>query len=95
MKLKSVAIPAAFCLSFVAFSNAQTETRKEKRERPSFAMLLEKMDTNEDGKLAKSEIRGRLKENFSEIDSNEDGFISEEELKNAPRPKRKGHKNNN
>lgn len=95
MNFKSVAIAAMFCLSFVGLSNAQSEMKNKKRERPTYAMLLEKMDKNEDGKLAKAEIKGRLKEIFSNIDKDEDGFISEEEFKNAPKPKRRARNNNN
>ena len=53
---------------------------------PSFAELLEKMDANQDGKLARSEVQGRLKDHFAKVDTNEDGFITEEEMKNAPKP---------
>lgn len=55
---------------------------------PNFAQLLAEMDTNKDGKLAKSEVKGPLSNDFSKIDTNDDGFISESELKNAPRPQR-------
>lgn len=38
------------------------------------------MDANKDGKIAKSEARGKLKENFDQRDKNKDGYITEEEL---------------
>ena len=38
------------------------------------------MDTNKDKKLSKSEVKGRLKENFDQRDTNSDGFITEEEM---------------
>ena len=47
-----------------------------------------KMDTNNDGKLSKSEVKGKMLERFPKIDTNGDGFISREEFTNAPRPKR-------
>lgn len=78
-------IAAVFCVGFATISIAQTK----KKERPTYAQLLEKMDTNKDGKIAESEVKGPLKEKFSEVDTNKDGFISEEEFKNAPKPKRK------
>ena len=55
---------------------------------PSFADKLAKMDANQDGKLAQSEVQGPLQEHFAKIDTNEDGFITEEEMKNAPNPPR-------
>ncbi len=46
------------------------------------------MDTNDDGKLSKKEVKGPLKNNFLKVDTDEDGFITEEEMKKAPKPKR-------
>ena len=60
------------------------------REIPTYAQLLERLDTNKDGKLAKSEMKGPLADQFSTVDTNEDGFLSEEEFNNAPRPQRNG-----
>lgn len=45
------------------------------------------MDSNGDGKLSKSEVRGPLKNDFSRIDRNNDGFISEDELPKPPMKK--------
>ena len=55
---------------------------------PSFSQLLAQMDANEDGKISKSEVKGRLANDFSRVDSNSDGFITESEMENAPRPQR-------
>ena len=55
---------------------------------PSFAQLLQEMDTNNDGKLAQAEVTGHLAKDFDNIDSNADGFLSQAELKKAPRPQR-------
>jgi len=69
-----------------------TRDRKQGREgRPGPPSVEEvfKMDTNQDGKLAKSELTGPLVEDFEKIDTDGDGFISMEELKNAPRKKRR------
>lgn len=89
--MKNLKIGAAmlFCVGFVTVSNAQ----QGQKERPTFAQLVEKIDANKDGKLAESEVKGPLKENFSEIDTDEDGFISEEEFNNAPKPERKPKRN--
>lgn len=55
---------------------------------PTFAQILSEMDANGDGKLAESEVKGPLKNDFSTIDTDEDGFISESEFENAPKPER-------
>lgn len=58
---------------------------------PSYTELLSQMDANKDGKLAKSEVKGPLLNDFSTVDADGDGFLSEEELKNAPKPQRGGN----
>ncbi len=55
---------------------------------PSFAQLLEEMDSDHDGKLSQAEVSGPLQRDFVKIDSNADGFISQAELDSAPRPQR-------
>lgn len=68
---------------------AQQEDRKgERKGPPSFEVLLEKMDKNDDGKISKDEVKGPLERHFDEIDLNEDGFLTEEEFEKAPKPKR-------
>ncbi|MFB9053146.1 EF-hand domain-containing protein [Formosa undariae] len=74
-----------FCLTFVNL--AQAQGGNEQKEPPTYAKLLEEMDANEDGKLAESELKGPLKNDFAKIDTDEDGFISEAEFKKAPKPK--------
>jgi hypothetical protein len=54
---------------------------------PSTAELM-KMDTNNDGRLSKKEVKGPLQNDFEKVDTNQDGFLSEEELTDAPKPKR-------
>lgn len=54
--------------------------------RPNIDQLFTQMDTNNDGKLSKKEVKGPLADNFSKIDANEDGFLTKEELEKAPRP---------
>ncbi|MEM6631513.1 MAG: EF-hand domain-containing protein [Bacteroidota bacterium] len=68
-------------------SNTQRPS-SQRNSPPSFAQLLSQMDVNEDGKLAQSEVKGPLQQNFSRVDSNGDGFITEAELENAPKPQR-------
>mgnify|MGYP003630137080 FL=1 len=73
----------------VAFGTvaASAQSKGERKEPPTYAKLIEEMDADEDGQLSKEEVKGPLKDNFSEIDTNEDGFISEEEFDEAPKPK--------
>jgi len=74
------------------FSNSsfgQSQNRQERKAPPTFKELIKEMDANEDGKLAKDELKGPLKENFAKIDTDKDGFITEEEFDKAPKPKRR------
>ena len=93
MNLKSVAFAVVCCMAVVGVSNAQPQRNKEQKEPPTYAQLLKEMDKNEDGKLAKSEIKGPLKDNFSKVDTDEDGFISKKEFEKAPKPKGRARKN--
>nr|WP_321223085.1 EF-hand domain-containing protein [uncultured Psychroserpens sp.] len=86
--LKTVVLVFGLGLFMSNYSFGQ-QGRQERKEPPTFEQLLKEMDKNEDGKLAKDEVKGPLKDSFTEIDTNEDGFISEKELKDAPKPERK------
>ena len=70
-----------------AQQEGQMGNGKEQKGPPSFSELLEKMDANQDGLLAKEELQGPLAKDFDKIDTDKDGFLSEEELKAAPKPK--------
>ena len=76
--------------------HAQQENPSNRRGQkpPTFKQLLKQMDTNEDGKLSKEEIKGPLKNDFEKVDLDEDGFITEKEFKKAPKPKRDERNNN-
>jgi Ca2+-binding EF-hand superfamily protein len=69
---------------------SQSQNRTDRPNRPSFEQLLKNMDSNEDGKLSKSELKGPLNNQFEKADTDEDGFVTKEEFENFPRPKRKG-----
>ncbi|NRD23984.1 EF-hand domain-containing protein [Winogradskyella litoriviva] len=90
--LKAVVLVFGVVLFMSANAYGQSGDRPERKEPPTFAELLKEMDANEDGKLAKEELKGPLKDDFAKIDTDEDGFISEEEFKNAPKPERKERK---
>ncbi|MGB3545474.1 MAG: EF-hand domain-containing protein [Saprospiraceae bacterium] len=66
-------------------STATTQTRPERGQRPNLDEIF-KMDANQDGKLAKSEVKGPLQRDFATIDTNNDGFLSRTEVENAPQP---------
>lgn len=57
---------------------------------PDFSKIIEDMDANNDGKLAKTEVEGPLAEDFDTIDTDADGFISETEFDKAPKPEPRG-----
>lgn len=48
------------------------------------------MDTNNDGILSKSEVKGPIADDFDTIDTNGDGLISKAEFEAAPKPERGG-----
>lgn len=87
-KIKSAVVIFGMALFFSNSTFAQSQNRQGRKTPPTFAELIKEMDANEDGKLAKDELKGPLKENFSKIDTNEDGYITEEEFDEAPKPKR-------
>ena len=88
MNLKTGIIAMLFCFAFVSISTAQQQRGNDRKEPPTFAQLLKEMDNNEDGKLAKAELKGPLKDSFAKIDTDEDGFISKKEFEKAPKPNR-------
>lgn len=61
---------------------------------PSFKSMLKEFDTNKDGKLAKTEVKGPLLQDFAKIDADKDGFITKEELEAAPKPNGRPPKRN-
>ncbi|MCI2227802.1 YHYH protein [Polaribacter sp. MSW13] len=58
----------------------QKQQRPKENTPPNFTNMLEKMDTNKDGKISKTEAKGKLKEKFEKRDSNNDGYITVNEM---------------
>jgi Ca2+-binding EF-hand superfamily protein len=73
-------------------SYGQSQGNQERKEPPTSSELIKQMDSDEDGQLSKSEVKGPIKNDFDTIDKNEDGYLSKEELDNAPKPNKKGKK---
>lgn len=49
------------------------------------ANILERMDTNKDGKISRQEAKGRIAENFDRLDTNKDGYLDKDELRRVAR----------
>lgn len=68
----------------ILISCKSNQVKKEEQEpngqRPSSAQIISELDSNEDGKLSQSEVKGPIAEDFTNIDSNNDGFLTIEEL---------------
>jgi Ca2+-binding EF-hand superfamily protein len=47
------------------------------------ARMLERMDTNKDGKISRAEAQGPLAKFFDELDQNKDGYLDKTELRRA------------
>ena len=62
------------------------ERGRDRREHPSIVQIFKHMDSNNDGKLSKEEVKGPLQRDFTKLDTNDDGFITQKELENAPKP---------
>ncbi|MBU2938566.1 YHYH protein [Lacinutrix sp. C3R15] len=70
-------------------SNGQGGPRGNQSDgKPNASQVMQKMDTNKDGKLTAAEIKGPLKQDFDKIDTNNDNYISKEELENLSREKK-------
>ena len=93
LKLVIAIMTVALFVSCKSSSDAESSNGTSQRQRggqPSVEKLLTEMDSNKDGKLSESEVKGPLKTDFSKIDTDDDGYLSEEELENAPKPERQG-----
>ncbi|WP_298551073.1 YHYH protein [uncultured Algibacter sp.] len=59
--------------------------QEERKGRLTITQLFERMNSNNDEKISKAEIRGPLASQFSKIDNNNDGFLVQSELENMSR----------
>ena len=64
-----------------------TERAARSGKKPEFKNVLARVDTNNDGKISKSEAKGPLVDAFSKLDA--DGFITEKEFNEFVPPARK------
>jgi Ca2+-binding EF-hand superfamily protein len=80
----------ASCLILaIAFATAAWAADKENPKKPAenpevekiVADLLQRFDTNKDGKISKDEAKGRLADAFGRFDTNKDGFLDKDELR--------------
>ena len=58
-------------------------------QRPSGTDFIQRLDTNGDGKVSKSEFDGPAR-HFSRLDRNNDGWLSAEEAPQGPPQERNG-----
>jgi Ca2+-binding EF-hand superfamily protein len=47
---------------------------------PEVGFMMQRLDSNGDGKIAKDEARGPMAENFDRLDRNKDGFLAKDEI---------------
>lgn len=90
LKIVIAIITIALFTSCKSSEAERTNTTSQRRQggQPSVEQLIAQMDTNKDGKLSESEVKGPLKSDFSKIDTDDDGYLSEAELEKAPKPER-------
>lgn len=75
-----------FALLISCKSNQKQNTQqKPKGQRPTSTQLISELDSNNDGKLSKSEAKGPIANDFRSIDTNNDGFLTLEELNKVPK----------
>ena len=82
----------AFTILISCKSNQEKKEQQERNgQRPSSTQIISELDSNEDGKLSKSEVKGPITNDFTNIDSNNDGFLTLEELNKAEKNQENRH----
>ena len=82
-KAKSI---LSFLILGICFSSNATPQNSQQGPPPKASELIKKMDTDGDGMLSSSEVKGPIADHFDDIDTNNDGLLTEEEIDNAPKP---------
>ena len=79
-------------MSAALLSVAACNGGRDHHRPPHHAKLFEKMDSNSDGKITKSEFSTHSDEKFSKMDIDGDGAITKEEAKQHFKSMKKKHK---
>jgi len=89
MKIKITAVTVALATAGFAFGEPPKGKGERGGDRPAPAEILEKFDTNKDGKLDKDErkaaFEARKAEMIKKFDKDGDGKLSEDERKAMPK----------
>ena len=83
LAVTSLIIAFTSCKSSQETTSTTPSSEPSSRTTPNkknISQLFIKMDSNNDGKISKSEAKGKLKENFIKRDKNNDGFITKNEM---------------
>ena len=76
-----------------AVEGAQSEVRPMKKHfKRRGKMMMEKVDTNQDGQIDLSEYLAQAEERFRKLDLDSDGFVTKEEHRQAAKEMRKKHR---
>jgi Ca2+-binding EF-hand superfamily protein len=84
---KKLVAAVALVIGFTTVNEAQAQQDNRKPGNPPrVEQLFKEMDSDKDGFLSKTEVKGPLSDDFKKIDANKDGLLSKEELEKAPKP---------
>ena len=95
MRLFSLFATLVFFFSFSLTAMHHPGGKKHKRGKhrgKHMKRMLQKIDTNKDGKISKQEWSTHHEQRFAEIDANKDGNLTKEEFKAFRKKMRKKHR---